>query len=156
MGSFRLEKGFKAFGSDMTKDHCATECLEPRFLRLEKNFIGRDALALAPPPSRHLVHLAVDSASDSLDPVGNEVIRAKASGEVVGFTTSGGYGYLAQRSIAFGYVSASALDQELTVEILGKQYDARVNEGPFRQETQQRRKAAEPPASAFQHTQSSA
>merc|ERR1719261_528832 len=88
MGSFRLEKGFKAFGSDMTKDHCATECLEPRFLRLEKNFIGRDALALAPPASRHLVHLAVDCASDGLDPMGNEVVRAKASGEVVGFTTS--------------------------------------------------------------------
>jgi dimethylglycine dehydrogenase len=156
MGSFRLEKGFKAFGSDMTKDHCATECLEPRFLRLEKNFIGRDALALAPPPTRHLVHLAVDSASDNLDPLGNEVIRAKVSGEVVGFTTSGGYGYLAQRSIAFGYVNASSLNQELTVEILGKQYDARVNEGPFRRETEQQQKSPEPISSAFQQTHSTA
>lgn len=125
-------------------------------MRLEKNFIGRDALALAPPPSRQLVHLAVDSANDGLDPAGNEVIRAKVSGEVVGFTTSGGYGYLAQRSIAFGYVSASVLDQELTVEILGKQYDARVNQGPFRQETEQRHKAMEPTVSAFQHTQAAA
>eukprot|EP00913_Durusdinium_trenchii_P027742 g26015.t1 len=52
MGSFRLEKGFKAFGSDMTKDHQALEAgISGKFLRMEKDFVGRDALAANPTPA---------------------------------------------------------------------------------------------------------
>jgi len=131
MGSFRLEKGFKAFGADMTKDHCALECLEPRFLRMEKAFIGRDALASKPAPIRHCVHLAVASAGDNVDPVGNEVIRDTRTDTTVGFTTSGGYGYLAKQSIAFGYVAEDSLEAPLEVEILGKRYAAVMQKGPF-------------------------
>jgi len=131
MGSFRLEKGFKAFGADMTKDHCALECLEPRFLRMEKAFIGRDALASKPAPIRHCVHLAVASAGDNVDPVGNEVIRDARTDTTVGFTTSGGYGYLAKQSIAFGYVAEDSLEAPLEVEILGKRYAAVMQKGPF-------------------------
>jgi len=135
MGSFRLEKGYKAIGSDMTKDHVANEALEPRFLRMEKDFIGRDALAALPPPTRHCVHLSVASAVDGVDPAGNEVIRDQHTGDVVGFTTSGGYGYLAGQSIAFGYVAVEALASPLSVEILGQSYDASVVTEPFDRQT---------------------
>jgi len=133
MGSFRIEKGFKAFGSDMTKDHCALECLEPRFLRFEKDFIGRDTLAKRSAeqtsPARRCVHLTVASRAN-VDPVGNEVIRNALTDEVVGFTTSGGYGYLSRKSIAFGYVAQHALAAPLDVEILGERYAATIQEGP--------------------------
>lgn len=133
MGSFRLEKGFKAFGSDMTKDHHALEAgISGKFLRMEKDFIGRDALAANPTPERRLVHLAV-SAPEGTDCAGNEPIFNESTGEVVGFTTSGGYGYLAQQSIAFGYVASSALDANasLAVEVVGERVPARVQEKGF-------------------------
>lgn len=134
MGSFRLEKGFKAFGSDMTKDHQALEAgISGKFLRMEKNFIGRDALESSASPARKLVHLEVSTPSDT-DCVGNESIFDSATGEVVGFTTSGGYGYLSGRSIAFGYVASASLDSgtSLAVEVLGSLCPARVQEGPFK------------------------
>ncbi|CAE8642933.1 unnamed protein product [Polarella glacialis] len=136
MGSFRLEKGFKAFGSDMTRDHHALEAgLSKKFLRMEKDFIGRDALlaGASVEPERRCVHLGV-STPDGLDCVGNEAIFNETTGEVVGFTTSGGFGYLAQRSIAFGYVKSSTLDSgdSLAIEVLGERYPAKVQEGPFK------------------------
>lgn len=131
MGSFRLEKGYKAFGSDMTHDHLATECLEKRFIRMDKDFVGRDALAAAPVPTRKLVHLAVE-AVDGVDPIGNEPIFNEDTGAVVGFTTSGGYGYLAQQSIAFGYVATDSLEARLSTEILGTRVNVTIQEGPFK------------------------
>jgi len=134
MGSFRLEKGFKAFGSDMTRDHQALEAgISGKFLRMEKDFIGRDALAASEAPARRLVHLGV-STPDGTDCVGNEAIFNTTTGKVVGFTTSGGFGYLAQRSIAFGYVSSADLDAQapLAVEVLGELCSAEVQEGAFK------------------------
>lgn len=133
MGSFRLEKGFKAFGSDMTRDHQALEAgISGKFLRMEKDFIGRDALAASPEPARRLVHLAVTS-PEGVDCVGNESIFNSVTGEVVGFTTSGGYGYLAEQSIAFGYVSSAALESgvPLAIEVIGQLCEAKVQEGAF-------------------------
>mmetsp|Transcript_96634 Transcript_96634/g.207343 ORF Transcript_96634/g.207343 Transcript_96634/m.207343 type:complete len:878 (-) Transcript_96634:114-2747(-) len=132
MGSFRLEKGFKAFGSDMTRDHTALEAgVSGKFLRMDKDFIGRDALAAAPAPSRKLVHLGVDT-PEGIDCNGNEPIYNELTGAVVGFTTSGGYGYLARRTIAFGYVAAESLEAPLTVEVLGQRYPAFIQEGAFK------------------------
>eukprot|EP00931_Biecheleriopsis_adriatica_P056226 TRINITY_DN33309_c0_g1_i1.p1 TRINITY_DN33309_c0_g1~~TRINITY_DN33309_c0_g1_i1.p1 ORF type:complete len:882 (-),score=165.44 TRINITY_DN33309_c0_g1_i1:45-2690(-) len=152
MGSFRLEKGFKAFGSDMTRDHHALEAgISGKFLRMEKDFIGRDALLACQTPERRLVHLAVSS-PEGTDCVGNEAIFDTSTGKVVGFTTSGGYGYLAKQSIAFGYVASATLDSgaALAVEVLGEQYAARVQEGAFKPEGPS--EAAEP-ASAVRASQ---
>lgn len=140
MGSFRLEKGYKAFGSDMTRDHLASEAgIGGKFVRLEKDFIGRDALAAAGSPSRRLVHLSI-ATPEGQDCAGNEPIFDGRGGAAIGFTTSGGFGYLARKSIAFGYVSADALDTgaPLEVEVLGERYAAVVQEGPFKPEVLQK------------------
>merc|ERR1719183_1091636 len=82
-------------------------------------------------PTRRLVHLAVDT-PDQLDCIGNEVIFNKVTGAVVGFTTSGGWGYLAKKSIAFGYINAEDLQAPLEVEVLGSRYDIHLQHGPFK------------------------
>jgi len=130
MGSFRLERGYKAFGSDLTRDHLAPEALEKRFLREDKDYIGRNALAVMPAPTRRLVHMSVDT-PEGLDCVGNEPIFDDRSGDVVGFTTSGGYGYLAKQTVAFGYVQVSSLEAPLSVEVLGDRFQAKLQDGPF-------------------------
>jgi len=133
MGSFRLEKGFKAFGSDMTRDHGALEAgIEGKFLRIdEKDFMGRGALVAQGAPERKLVHMAI-GAPDGQDCAGNEPIIDTTSGAVVGFTTSGGYGYLARQSIAFGYVASASLESALEVEVLGERYPVTIQKGAFK------------------------
>lgn len=130
MGSFRLEKGYKAFGSDMTRDHNALEAGVPR-MRMEKNFIGRDAIAKLPAPTRKLVHMGVES-PEGIACVGNEPIYNTVSGKVVGFTTSGGYGFLAKQNIAFGYISTEAMGEPCAVELLGVRYPLFIQEGAFK------------------------
>jgi dimethylglycine dehydrogenase len=133
MGSFRLEKGFKAFGSDMTRDHTALEAgIEGKFLRVdEKDFVGRDAIVAEGTAERRLVHLGVGT-PDGQDCAGNEPIFDSSTGKVVGFTTSGGYGYLAQQSIAFGYVASASLESALEVEVLGVRYPVFIQKGAFK------------------------
>eukprot|EP00928_Gymnodinium_smaydae_P010949 TRINITY_DN14117_c0_g3_i3.p1 TRINITY_DN14117_c0_g3~~TRINITY_DN14117_c0_g3_i3.p1 ORF type:complete len:906 (-),score=159.14 TRINITY_DN14117_c0_g3_i3:330-2999(-) len=135
MNSFRIEKGVPLFGKDITKDHDAFEAGLDRFVKLEKgDFIGRDALQKvrdAGGPTRRLVKLEVDVGAEPVDCVGNESIRDPESGKVVGFTTSGTWGSLVKKSVALGYVYGPerwADGHRLTVDLLGKKYDAFVRE----------------------------
>merc|ERR1712203_339041 len=111
MNSFRIEKGVRLFGKDITKDHDALEAGLDRFVKLDKDdFIGRDALLkvrAAGGPTRKSVQLEVEVGTDRVDVVGNESIRCVETGKVVGFTTSGTWGTLAGKSVALGYVYGS-------------------------------------------------
>jgi len=133
MNSFRIEKGVRLFGKDVTKDHDAFEAGLDRFVRLDKgDFLGRDALLRireAGGPTRKTVQLEVAVSGDEVDCVGNESIRCPESGKVVGFTTSGTWGALTGKSLALGYVYGPerwADGHRLQVDILGKRYDAFV------------------------------
>ena len=65
--------------------------------------------------------------ADDADARGNEPILA--NGNVVGVSTSGGYGYSVGKSIAFAYVEPAytAPGTELEVEILGQRRPCRVH-----------------------------
>jgi len=137
MNSFRLEKGVRLFGKDITKDHDAFEAGLDRFLKLEKgDFIGRDALVKirdAGGANRLSVHFEVMSGDDKVDCVGNESICCPESGKVIGFTTSGSWGCLANKSMGLGYVSGKERfvdGTHLHIELLGKKYDAYVRSHP--------------------------
>lgn len=133
MNSFRIEKGVRLFGKDVTLDHDAFEAGLDRFLKLEKGeFIGRDALKKIVEeggPTRKQVQLEVSLNGDLVDCVGNESIRDVETGKVVGFTTSGTWGCLSGKSLALGYVYGAerwADGHKLTVDLLGKKYEATV------------------------------
>jgi len=135
MESFRLEKGVPLLGRDITKDHGALEAGLDRFVKLDKGeFIGRGALLKvkeAGGPERSMVKLEVAVGDERLDCVGNEPLRCAASGEVVGFTTSGAWGCLSGNSLALGYLYRRDLladGTRLQVDLLGKRYDAFVRE----------------------------
>jgi len=134
MNSFRIEKGVPLFGKDITKDHDAWEAGLDRFIKLDKgDFVGRDALKKVKDeggPNRKMMKLEVVGAGD-LDCTGNEPLRCVETGKVVGFTTSGTWGCLANKSVLFGYVYGSerwADGYHLKVDLLGKRYDAFVRE----------------------------
>ncbi len=135
MESMRLEKSYRMWGSDMTRDYTPFETGLERFVRLNKGeFVGRAALLeqQASGVPNHFVTLQVHEVTDA-DPLGNEPLFDQ-EGAIVGRATSGGYGHVVKQSIAIGYVQPrfSTVGTPLQIEILGKRYPATVvRESPY-------------------------
>jgi len=128
LNSLRVEKGFRAWGTDMTVDANPYEAGLDDFVRLDKatEFIGREALRSikADGLRRRLVMLTVDA--DDADAVGNEAVWY--GDRVVGHTTSGAYGATVSRSLALAYVPTelSQPGTEVHVELVGDRRPAVV------------------------------
>ena len=124
--SLRLEKNWGVWTLDYRPDYTAAESGLDAFIDWRRDFTGR-AAALAERergPQRRLVSLVVQT-SDR-DVVGDEAILQ--GDKCVGHVTSGGYAHHVRCSMAMGYVPAecSGDGTELSVEINGEQYAARV------------------------------
>ena len=121
--SLRLEKGYVYWSAEVTPDTDPYEAGLGFCVALDKGgFIGREALARikADGPSRRLVTLTVDGFAPL---IGGEAVLCE--GQVVGTTTSAGYGYTVGRTIAFAYVPAAlARATDFVVEAYGISYPA--------------------------------
>ena len=126
MNSLRLEKAYKGWGSELTTEISLVESDMLRFARKSGGYIGaevveqktRDGVPI------HLVYCEVE-ATDA-DPMGNEPVL---DGEnIVGVTTSGGYGHCVQKSLAFAYVNTGfeAPGTTFDIRILGERRKATV------------------------------
>jgi dimethylglycine dehydrogenase len=129
MESLRMEKSYRMWGSDLTRDNTPLEGGLARFVRMEKGpFAGREALAqqLERGVPLSFITLEVHGITDA-DPLGNEPIFT-ADGTLVGRATSGYYGHCLRKSLAIGYVKPefAAVGTELVVEVLGERKRATV------------------------------
>jgi glycine cleavage system aminomethyltransferase T/glycine/D-amino acid oxidase-like deaminating enzyme len=131
--SLRLEKGYRAWGTDVTPDTDPYEAGLGFAVRLDKpgGFIGRDAViaANARGLERRLCCLVLaDPLSVAL---GNEPVRV--GGRIAGRVTSGGYGYTVGRSIAFAYLplADATPGTKAEIDIFGEWVDAEVVRGPL-------------------------
>jgi glycine cleavage system aminomethyltransferase T/glycine/D-amino acid oxidase-like deaminating enzyme len=97
--SLRLEKGYRAWSSDITADDSPAEAGLNFCVAGDKDFNGADALRERPVARRLRCIALADPRSVAL---GNEPVRV--GGEVVGRVTSAGYGYAVERSIAYAYL----------------------------------------------------
>jgi len=106
--SLRLEKGYRAWGSDITPNDTPQEAGLGWAVRKNSNtgFIGEAALkAIADKPlTKRFAGFVIDDPDAVL--VGRETILR--NGEPVGYLTSGGYGYTIGKSIGYGYVRNEA------------------------------------------------
>jgi 4-methylaminobutanoate oxidase (formaldehyde-forming) len=127
--SLRLEKGYRVWGADITPEDTPFEAGLGFAVKLDKSdFIGREALAAAPPPARLLRSLTLE------DPravaLGSEPVRV--GDDLVGRVTSGGYGYTVERSIAYAYLPAEhGPGTVVAVEIFGEWVPGIVAEEPL-------------------------
>ena len=129
MESLRMEKSYRMWGSDLTRDYTPFEAGLKRFVRMDKGpFTGREALEkqLAAGVPHDFVTLEVHGVTDA-DPLGNEPIF-DTSGKLVGRATSGYYGHCLKKSLVIGYVKPghSAVGTRLEIEVLGKRRKATV------------------------------
>ena len=133
MDSLRLEKGYRAWKGDLSTDYTVLEGGLERFVRWGKAaFTGRAAMERERQRgvSRRFATLVVD-AGDFDAPYMSTVWR---DGEVVGETTSGGWGHRVDASIALAMVRSDLAVEGTTleVEIYGERRPAEVQvHGPL-------------------------
>jgi dimethylglycine dehydrogenase len=123
MESLRMEKSYRMWGTDLTRDYTPFEAGLERFVRMNKGpFIGREALErqLSTGVPHRFVTLEVHDVADA-DPLGNEPLFDN-KGAIVGRATSGYYGHELQKSLAIGYLRSESAEAgaELAIEILGE------------------------------------
>ncbi len=102
--SLRLEKGYRAWGSDITPNDTPFEAGLGWAVRLNRDtqFVGRAAAERAAntPLSKKLIGFT--TADPEIVLLGRETILR--DGEFAGYLTSGGYGYTIGKPIGYGYV----------------------------------------------------
>ena len=121
--TLRLEKGYRAWGSDIGPDHTPVEAGLGWACKMRSNvdFIGRAAVE-AQVAGGVKKWLATFTAAPEVVLLGRETIYR--DGERVGWLSSGGYGHTVGRSIGMGYVRrAEGVDAEF---VRGGRYELEV------------------------------
>ncbi|PCI46025.1 MAG: FAD-dependent oxidoreductase [Alphaproteobacteria bacterium] len=136
--SLRLEKGYRAWSTDLTADHTPFEAGLGWAVKLKTDqpFKGREALTRLKeePLTKRLVCFTVKDPEVIL--MGRETIYR--NGEAVGYLTSGGWGYTVNANIGYGYVrhaegvTADYLKSgEYDLEIACKRTACELHPGPL-------------------------
>jgi dimethylglycine dehydrogenase len=130
MNSLRLEKGYRAWKGDLSTDYSLLEGGLDRFVKFDKpqDFIGKAALLAERQrgTKKRFVTLLVDAGACDAP----YMSTLWHGGKVVGETTSGGWGYRVNKSIALGMLRADLAvpGTEIEVEIYGERHRAVVQE----------------------------
>jgi dimethylglycine dehydrogenase len=126
LDSLRLEKGYRAWKGDLSTDYTVLQGGLERFVRWDKpDFIGKAALQNEKQQGvKRFVTLIVD-ADDCDAPYMSTLWHG---GEIVGETTSGGFGHRVDKSIALGMLRSDLAQpgMEIEVEIFGERFPAVV------------------------------
>ncbi len=144
----RLEKGYRAWGSDIGPDHTPFESGLGWAVKMKKNipFKGREAIAdqLTDGVKKKLACFTIDRLDTVL--LGRETIYR--NGERVGWLTSGGFGHTLQKAIGYGYVRnadgvdrAYVLNGEYELEVATKRVKCQVHLSPLYDPKMERIKA---------------
>ena len=126
--SLHFEKGYSYWSSEITPEYTPFDAGLGFCVDLDKeNFIGRDALIKAKNKAQEQVLATFTLEHDSPVRVrGSEPIVYK--GEVLGVTTSGGYGYTVGKTILYGYIPVEHADHDsdYEIEVYKKIYKAKI------------------------------
>lgn len=122
----RQEKSYRAFGTELGRDATPLEAGLDRFVDMDKDFRGKDAMAAKGIRSL-CVTVLIDGPADA-DPWGREGLFL--DGQKVGRLTSGGYSVAFGKQIGMGYVrpDLAVPGTRLQVRMLRDLYDAVVTE----------------------------
>ncbi|MFJ8655951.1 FAD-dependent oxidoreductase [Streptomyces rochei] len=127
--SLRLEKGYRAWGVDMTDEHDPYEAGVGFAVRRDKaGFVGKAALERRGDPVRRLTPLLLDDPAAVV--LGKEPVHV--DGRPVGYVTSAAYGYTLGRCVAYAWLPAGlAAGTGVHVEYFGEKVPATVADEPL-------------------------
>ncbi|MEM7171748.1 MAG: FAD-dependent oxidoreductase [Pseudomonadota bacterium] len=136
--SLRLEKGYRAWGSDINPDHTPLEAGLGWAVKFKSNlpFLGREALLAQrqEPLQKRFACFTVEDPAVVL--LGRETLYR--NGERVGWLSSAGWGYSIEKNIGYGYVrNPNGVDGEYLsqgryeLEVAGERIPCRYQEKPL-------------------------
>ena len=127
MESMRIEKSYRMWGTDLTREYSILEAGLSRFVRFKKDeFVGKDALINQKDTDVPQEFITLEIDVKDADAMGSEPIFRNST--MIGRATSGCFGHSVRKSLALAYVQTgnSDIDTELEIEILGERQLARV------------------------------
>lgn len=130
--SLRLEKGYRYWSADISPDYTPYEAGMGFAVKLDKgNFVGRDALVRQKTEGLKQKLCCLTLADETAIAIGNEPVRS--GDKVVGWITTGGYGYSVGKSISYAYLPMeyTKIGTRLDVEIIGERIDAVIEREPL-------------------------
>lgn len=126
--SLRLEKGYRAWGHDMTTEHNPYEAGVGFAVRMDRgDFVGRAALEQLGSPARRLTALLLDDPAAVV--LGKEPVHV--DGTPAGYVTSASYGYTLGRCVAYAWLPPLEAGTGVHVEYFGEKVPATVAEEPL-------------------------
>jgi dimethylglycine oxidase len=131
-GSLRLEKGYRAWGTDMTTEHNPFEAGLGFAVRMDKgDFVGRDALVGKGEATaeRRLAALVIGDHEAVV--MGKEPVHV--DGKRAGYVTSAAFGFSVGKPIAYAWLPAAAASagQHVTIQYFGEAVPATVADDPL-------------------------
>ncbi len=124
--SLRLEKGYRAWGVDMTDEHNPYEAGVGFAVRGDKEFLGRAALG-DEPVTRRLTPLLLDDPAAVV--LGKEPVHV--DGVPSGYVTSAAYGYTLGRCVAYAWLPVLPVGTAVHIAYFGEKVPATVAEEPL-------------------------
>ncbi|MFE4547456.1 FAD-dependent oxidoreductase [Streptomyces sp. NPDC056785] len=128
--SLRLEKGYRAWGTDMTDEHHPFEAGLGFAVRMDKDgFVGQEALRdlAATEPVRRLTPLLLDDPASVV--LGREPVLV--AGAPAGYVTSAAYGYSLGRCVAYAWLPPLPSGTGVHIGYFGEQIPATVADEPL-------------------------
>lgn len=129
--SLRLEKGYRAVGSDLTTDYNPYEAGLGWAVRLKKgDFLGRDALVKISNDGITKQLCCLTSADPAAMALGKEPVFY--NGKTLGYLTSVDYGYSIGKMIGYAYlpIDHSDLGTEVEIQYFDRRFRAEVSADP--------------------------
>ena len=126
MNSMRLEKGYRAWGADLTTERTPLEAGLGYLVKTDaRDFIGCEAMLERAQADNHWCMELLEFDAPEFDPFYlHTVFRGN---EAIGMVTSGSFGHRLQKTIGLAYFrNQVAPADELTVEILGRKAATRI------------------------------
>ena len=131
--SLRLEKGYRYWSAEISPDYTPYEAGLGFAVKLDKgDFIGKEALAKQKTEGLTRKLCCLTLSDNRVVALGKEPIREEG-GRIVGWISSGGYGYSVGQSIVYAYLPVECAKEgtHLEIEFFGEQVGATVTKSPL-------------------------
>jgi dimethylglycine dehydrogenase len=132
VNSLRMEKAYRAYGSELTTEITMIDADMERFVKLDKeHFVGKEATLKRKAEGSDFQLVYAQVAPGDSDIRGGEPVYD--GDNVIGLTTSGAYGHTVGKHLIFAYVKPpkNAPGSTFEIEVLGDRFKAEVLADPI-------------------------
>ena len=126
MNSLRLEKAYRAWGSELSNEVTMIEADMERFVDFAKDFVGKAGTAESKRAGARTLLTYMEVDATNADCLGSEPVYLED--RLVGVTTSGAYGFAVRKSLAFAYLDplAARTAGDFQIMVRGQRRAARI------------------------------